>query len=199
MFFTKEENFIDVEITIPLNKRNVVVSEKTTLKYMQKLNLKSKTRARENQREDKDLEIKSENLINRNWISPLPKQKIYTDITQIKVKEGWLYLSVTLDGFNNEVIDYKYLMNKGNIIAISNIRNTLKKIKNPSQTIIRSDHGREYTSNMFNDLKAKYNFKHSMGKIGNALDNRPIEYFFSILKQEYLKTKEIWNYKEWIT
>ncbi len=92
------------------------------------------------------------------------QEKIYNDITQIKVKEGWLYLSVTLDGFNNKVIDYKYLMNKGNIIAISNIKNTLLKIKNPEQTIIHSDYGREYTSNMFNNLKEKHNFKHSNGK-----------------------------------
>ncbi len=87
-------------------------------------------------------------------------------------------------------------MNKGNIIAISNIKNTLQKIKNPAQDIIHSDHGKEYTSNMFNNLKEKYNFKHSMGRIGIALDNHPIEYFFSILKQEYLKSKEILNYKE---
>ena len=100
-------------------------------------------------------------------------------------------MSVTLDSFNDEVIDYKYLMSKGNIIATSNIKNTLKKNKNPSQTIIHSDYGRNYTSNMFNDLKAKYIFKHSTRKIGNALDNRQNEYFFSFLKEEYLKTKEI--------
>ena len=28
-----------------------------------------------------------------------------------------------------------------------------------------------------------------MSRIGNSLDNRPCEYFFSVLKQEYLKNK----------
>ena len=55
-----------------------------------------------------------------------------------KSKKGWLYLIVTLDSFNNGVIDYKYLMNKGNIIAISNIINTLKKNKNPHKLLFTS-------------------------------------------------------------
>ena len=88
VFYERRESYGYIRITILLKKRNVVVSEKTTLKYMQKLNLKSKTKARKKQREEKDLEIENENLINRNWTSSFFKQKIYTNITQIKVKEG---------------------------------------------------------------------------------------------------------------
>ncbi len=36
-------------------------------------------------------------------------------------------------------------------------------------------------------IKEKLNFIQSMSRKGNSLDNHPIEYFFSILKQEYLK------------
>ena len=51
-------------------------------------------------------------------------------------------MKITIDSFNNEIIDYKFSMKKGNMISIPNISDTLKQIKNLLQTIIHSDYGK---------------------------------------------------------
>ena len=58
------------------------------------------------------------------------------------------------------------------------------KLKNSSM-IINTDHGSNYFSNDYIKL-SKNNFTMLMSNIGNCLDNRPIEYFFSILKTELI-------------
>ncbi len=45
-------------------------------------------------------------------------------------------------------------------------------------------------------IKEKLNFIQSMSRKGNSLDNHPIEYFFSVLKQEYLKDYFNSSFKE---
>ncbi len=186
LFYEKRRAYGYVRITQELNRRGIKTSEKTVLRYMQHLNIKSKIRSKSKYKESKNTNYISKDLINRDWKSNKMHEKIYTDVTQIRVSEGWAYLSVTLDGHNNEIIDHKISLTKGNNIAIPNIKETLSKIKDTSKTIIHSDHGSEYSSFLFKELQDEYRFKQSMGRVGVSLDNRQVEYFFSILKQEYL-------------
>ncbi|CAM9145015.1 Integrase catalytic domain-containing protein [Mycoplasma marinum] len=51
---------------------------------------------------------------------------------------------------------------------------------------MHSDHGSQYSSKFVkNSSKIKYSI--SMGRIGNSLGDREVEYFFGCLKGEYLK------------
>lgn len=67
------------------------------------------------------------------------------------------------------------------------VLNTFKKINLKEYELIHSDHGIQYTSKIFKDLLAKNNVVQSMSDIGNSLHNRPIEYWFFILKEEHIK------------
>ena len=67
---------------------------------------------------------------------------------------------------------------------MNNIKESIKN-KDVSNLIIHSDHGYQYLSISFKKILNDNNIKQSMSRIGNLLDNRPIEYFFIILKQEY--------------
>ncbi|WP_027121163.1 integrase core domain-containing protein, partial [Mycoplasma leonicaptivi] len=58
--------------------------------------------------------------------------------------------------------------------------------KKKSKIIVHSDHGYQYSSNRYIKLSKKNNFKISMGRVGNSLDNREAEYFFSNIKSEML-------------
>ena len=58
-------------------------------------------------------------------------------------------------------------------------------LKSTDQTpIIHSDHGVQYVSDPYRAM-VKRGFL--MSRLGKCLDNRPAEYYFSILKQECLK------------
>lgn len=185
-FYERRRAYGYRRITVLLNKRDIAIGEKTTLRYMQYLGLKSKVRAKRKNREQKNIGFQTDDQILGKWKANAPFEKIYTDISQVQTKQGWGYLSITIDGFNNEILDYKFEMNKGNMIAIPNLRDTLLKIPNSAKTIIHSDHGSEYTSFQYNELKKTFRFLQSMGRVGKSLDNRPPEYFFSVIKQEYL-------------
>ena len=66
---------------------------------------------------------------------------------------------------------------------MENINRTLAVCKN--KPIIHSDHGFQYTSLDYTNLVNLNKFTPSMSRVGNSLDNRPAEYFFSIFKQEF--------------
>ena len=55
-----------------------------------------------------------------------------------------------------------------------------------NEKIVHSDHGFQYSSTDFVSLSIKKNFLISMSRIGNSLDNREVEYFFSNIKSEKL-------------
>ncbi|UUM20310.1 IS3 family transposase [Mycoplasma sp. 2045] len=67
----------------------------------------------------------------------------------------------------------------------------MSKIKLDKQWIAHSDHGFQYSSKDYLQTISKNNGVISMGRVGNSLDNREAEYFFSILKSECLKLIDI--------
>lgn len=52
--------------------------------------------------------------------------------------------------------------------------------------IIHTDHGSQYTSNLYAQTAAKLGFVQSMGAIGSCADNARIESFHSTLKRELI-------------
>ncbi|MCA8850998.1 DDE-type integrase/transposase/recombinase, partial [Mycoplasmopsis bovis] len=73
-----------------------------------------------------------------------------------------------------------------NSLVIDNI----KKVNFPKNFVIHSDHGSQYSSKEYLQLIERLNGKVSMSRIGNSLDNREIEYFFSVLKTEMFENFE---------
>ncbi len=56
-----------------------------------------------------------------------------------------------------------------------------------NNNIIHSDHGSQYSSNEFRKLVADNGCIQSMSRVGNALDNREVEFVFSIFKTELIR------------
>ena len=54
----------------------------------------------------------------------------------------------------------------------------ISSTKFPSNFIIHSDHGYQYSSHDYLNFMKKHNGIISMSRVGNSLDNREIEYFF---------------------
>ena len=51
---------------------------------------------------------------------------------------------------------------------------------------MHSDHGKCYSSSEFIKMLKEFNWKQSMSRVGNSLDNRVVEFWFSILKTELI-------------
>ncbi len=167
----------------------ISIHHNTVYKYMKIKGLEStirKSKMRNKKSEHKITNRTFPNLIKRNFTSNKPHQKLYTDVSFVWTKTHWSYLSVVIDGFNNEVIGWSFGKNNNVGLVMESIKMAFLKIDDPKHAIIHSDHGFQYFSNEFKKFKKKLGFSQSMSRVGNSLDNRPAEYFFSIFKTEYL-------------
>lgn len=127
----------------------------------------------------------SENILNRNFKSEKPLKKMCTDITYIKVKRGWLYLSVIIDLYNREIISFVCSNSVDTKLALDTVAN-LKKLYHhvEEECILHSDQGATYTSKEFHNFIIDNGFIQSMSRKGNCHDNAVVENFFGTLKSE---------------
>ena len=115
-----------------------------------------------------------------------------TDVTYIigtyDAKEKHVYLSVVISHKTKEILGWKLSMcNDTNLVIQS-----FNSIKNkPAIAIVHSDHGAPYTSTYFDEMLQQNNWIQSMSRIGNCLDNRVVEFWFSILKTELISKLDI--------
>ena len=166
---------------------HINTSEHTVRRYMKHLGLKvHNPKNYRKVRENKDTKVNILNIIARNFKANEPNEKWYIDVTQIETNYGPLYCSAIIDGYNNELIDLKIFNHQELSLTLANVNSAIKKNK-INNLIIHSDHAMCYSSNEFIKLIKKYNITQSMSRVGNSLDNRPIEFFFKILKHEYLR------------
>ena len=189
IYFSNKTNYGARRIHAILQvKYNISISYKTIYKYMNELNLKATIRIKNKRKVDlKNTKVKVKNILNRNFINIKENNSICTDVTYIKWNGLFLYLSAAIDLRNNEIVGWS-ISNKNDLELVMK---TFKNVQLKNYSIIHSDHGYQYSSNIFKEMLINNNIVQSMSRIGNSLDNRPIEYWFSILKEECIRKKNI--------
>ena len=89
-----------------LNQYGWVVSDVSVFKSMKRLGIKGYVRKQKNPATIGAEHNRFANILNREFSSDKPLQKIVTDVTYIKNKGKWYYLACYLDLFNNEILDW---------------------------------------------------------------------------------------------
>ncbi|MDE8256679.1 IS3 family transposase [Erysipelothrix rhusiopathiae] len=168
---------------------SVVLNHKLIRRYKNELNIKTKVRVRrpffEKLRKEKSHRKMAPYLMNEDFTSTKPLEKLSTDVSYIQCSDGLLYLSAIKDLFNNEIIAYS-LSTKNNIELL---KDTMKRLPKASSDIamINSDQGSLYYSGYYLDKLEKYGYIRSMSKPGHCWQNSPIENWFSQLKEECIR------------
>ena len=124
------------------------------------------------------------NLLNRDFTATKPNQKWVTDISYIPTKQGFLYLSVIRDLYDNSIVAYKTGTEQNVNLVLSTIRAAKRKEKVTAEVQLHSDQGFQYTSQAYFKLTQSYGITPSMSRRGNPYDNALAENFFSIFKTE---------------
>ena len=177
-----------------LKLQGVTLNHKTIKKLMKELNIKSQIRCRKKTNNYYNISsgIASSNIINRDFEASHPNEKWATDITEFKfINNEKFYLSVVIDMFNSEVINYT-IGNSPNLELVKNMM--LGAIKNVPKNdlknlILHSDQGWHYRHQNFREILEEFEINQSMSRKGTPIDNAKMESFFAILKTEFL-TKE---------
>lgn len=141
----------------------------------------------------------AKNRLNRRFDTPIPLQKIVTDITEFKcLGEEKLYLNPLLDLYNGEIISFG-ISKRPNLDLVLNPLNDAVEIINSEakyRTTIHSDQGWHYQHQKWiNTLKNNKIFK-SMSRKATCADNAVMENFFGILKQEIYYGEELLSYHD---
>ena len=170
-------------VSIWLDKKGIHHNPKTVLRIMQKYNLLSVVR-RKNYHKYNNIVHRYPNLLNRDFNADRPNQKWVTDISYIPTKQGFLYLSVIRDLYDNSIVAYKTATQQTVDLVLNTIKAAKRKEKVTGELQLHSDQGFQYTSHAYFNLTQSYGIKQSMSRRGNPYDNALAENFFSILKTE---------------
>ena len=182
-------------VHIWLERKGIYRNPKTILRIMQKYNLLSAVRRKKYQHYGDALH-RYPNLLNRDFHAERPNQKWVTDISYIKTGQGFLYLSVIRDLYDNSIVSYKTGTDQNINLVLSTVREAKKKEKVTAELQLHSDQGFQYTSQAYFRLTQLYNITPSMSRRGNPYDNALAENFFSILKTECIYRAKPRTYEE---
>lgn len=174
---------------ILFNKYNISIPNRTLGRYLNRYNLFTKTRKAKKVNESKNTKVHYLDLVERNF-NPSDDNIIASDVTYIPAKseQNNIYLSIAI----NHKTKYIEASALSEINDTKLITDTIKGIQK-NNFIFHTDHATTYSTQEAQSELAKKNAKQSMSRVGNSLDNREAEYFFSCLKGEYLKNINTWR------
>ena len=189
IFQESKRTYGSPRVTEELHRRGLKASRPRVAKLMKNAGLRSKVRKKYKVTTDSNHKYPvAKNHLNRAF-SPDRINKVWvSDITYIRTKQGWLYLTIVLDLFDRQIIGW----------ALSKTMHTSKTIipawrmaisKRPitQELIFHSDRGIQYACSQFTNILQRYPLvKQSMSRKGNCWDNAVAESFFKTLKTEWV-------------
>lgn len=116
-----------------------------------------------------------------------------TDVTYIRLRGGWVYLTALIDVHSRMIVDWELstTMDSGFILIM--LKRTLARVK---PEILNSDQGSQYTSDNYIETVKEAKVAISMDGRGRATDNAYIERFWRTLKQQEVYLHEYSSPKE---
>ncbi len=174
-------------VQIWLERQGIYRNPKTVLRVMQKYNLLSVVRRKKFHYCSQYLH-RYPNMLNRDFTAERPNQKWVTDISYIKTGQGFLYLSIIRDLYDNSIVSHKTSKEQSIKLVLDTIKAAKRKEKVTGELQLHSDQGFQYTSHAYFKLTKEYGILPSMSRRGNPYDNALAENFFSILKTECINT-----------
>lgn len=128
---------------------------------------------------------KSDDLLKRDFQAENPLEKSVTDITEIKAKDGKLYVSAIFDCFDSAVLGLAMDDNMRAELCVRTLKNAVAAYPALRGAIVHSDRGSQYTSRAYREAVEKYGIRQSMNSDGGRChDNARCESMWARMKCE---------------
>ena len=140
---------------------------------------------------------KSDDLIKRNFTADAPLKKCVTDITELKAKDGKLYVSGIFDCYDLMPNGLSMADNMRAELCVNTLKSAYLRYPNIRGAIIHSDRGSQYTSDYYRAEIKKYGIIQSMNSAGGRChDNARCESIWARMKEElfYNRGRKTTNY-----
>ncbi len=122
-----------------------------------------------------------------------PNQVWSTDITYVRLEQGWAYLIAIMDWYSRYVIAWQLSKNLEIDFCLKALSRSLKE---NSPEIFNSDQDARFTSPRFTGILEDKNIKISMDSKGRYLDNIFIERLWRTVKYENIYLKHYQTFEE---
>ena len=165
-----------------------IPSERTVYRIMKEIGISHPPKRKPNGITKADREArKSDDLLKRDFHTEKPLTKCVTDITEIKGRDGKLYVSAIFDCYDSSVIGLAMDTNMKAPLCVQTLKNTVKAYPSIRGAIIHSDRGSQYTSQAYRDAIRQYGIQQSMNSAGGRChDNARCESMWARMKSELL-------------
>lgn len=190
IFRTSKETYGSPRITIELQKRNIKYSKSTVARRMGSLRMYARAPRKYVVTTDSEHDYKvADNLLNREFDVKELNTVWVSDITYVRVNDGWMYLTTMIDLADRMVVGWslsKNMTTDKTVCAAFKSALARRQINRQSNLMVHSDRGVQYASKEFRSLLNSYGCIQSMSRKGNCWDNAPAESFFKTIKIESL-------------
>ena len=186
-FLNSKKIYGSPRITRELHKKNIKVSRVRVARMMKRAKLRSIVKKKFKVTTDSTHKFPvPENILDRDFKPGLLGAVWVSDITYIRTRQGWLYLTTVIDLGDRKIIGWALSVTMKAIdTVIPAFKMAQKKRPITQELIFHSDRGIQYACNEFRCLLEKYPLiVRSMSRKGNCWDNAVAESFFKSLKAE---------------
>lgn len=116
--------------------------------------------------------------INQVWVA---------DITYIRHQAAWQYLVTIMDQYSRRIIGWTLSKSRTADVTAKVLATAVKNRRYPRGIIFHTNRRIEFTGAEFQRILNKYDFKHSVNRIGYSTDNAFMESFYHSLKGELIR------------
>lgn len=119
---------------------------------------------------------------------PLAKNKVWVaDVTYLKVKGVWRYLSVIMDLYSRRIISWSLDKKRTMDVTKRTLQNAIKKRKPQGDLMLHTDRGMEYRGHVYQAALKREGIVHSLSRAGKCTENAHMESFFHSMKVEVIR------------
>jgi putative transposase len=126
-----------------------------------------------------------EDLLKRDFQVSAPDQKMVSDTTGIRTRQGWLYVAGILDLYGRIPVGIATSSRNDTGLVVAAFQDMRNRGHGGDGCILHSDRGSTYTSNEYQQLISSNAMLSSMSRKGDCWDNAPMESFWGKMKLEF--------------
>ena len=133
------------------------------------------------------------NLLNQVFKSS-SKNKIWVgDITYIPTQSKTLYLAVFIDIYSRKVVGWAMSTRMKSSLVVDAFLQGIGKEHPAEGLVVHTDHGSQFTSDLFTRVLKAHGAVHSESRKGNPYDNALMESFYRTIKRELIQDSVFQN------
>lgn len=119
-----------------------------------------------------------------------PDQVWQTDLTYVRVHDGFVYLACVLDSCTREIVGWAMSKFMDAALPLTALNNALSARCPAPGLLHHSDQGSQYASRLYIDRLKAMGITPSMSRTGNPYDNARMESFYKTLKTEEVNLQD---------